>query len=1156
MMLLIILVILLLVFLLQKYEKERSPAKESSHCVSRSLVPQSDNPYPLTSSSYQVKHQVFLSFRGEDVRLNFTSHLLKALKDTGINVFFDEETLERGKQLSQALSRAIAASNISIIILSLDYASSKSCLAELSDIMDYKRTQGHTVLPIFYHVDPSHVRNLGGSFKTSFDDHESKRLRQVQRWKAAFVEVGKLKGWHIEGGKFDRPETEYIKDIVEYVIKMLMSSKSRHVYEELVGIGYQKDAISRLIEQEGSRVIGLWGMGGIGKTTLADAVYKEMSPNFESCWFLQNVSEKIKKQGKESLRNDLLSKLLNEKDIRIDTPLIGYPYQERLNNKKVLVVLDDVSHQDQITIMGVRHFGDGSKIIVTSRDRKVLENGEADQIYEVKKLNEIDSLQLFSTCAFKQSNPDADFRDLSIRFVEYTQYNPLALKVLGSQLYKRSREYWKSEMDKLKEYGQPEISNILKRSFDGLDEQEKNIFLDIAIFLKGELKENVEKILSSCYNGAKSSIRNLIDKCLLDITPLPISLRDILEIRSKFPKRKAEEMLIASFPDRGALDDRRNSLLDEIPRCISMHDMLELMGKDIVHQESRAPGMRSRLWNPNEVKQVLKNNKGTEFIEGIKLDMSQIDKLRLCSSVFENMFNLKYIHFYFPPFIGKQRKKKLHVDQIGDVSLPDELRLLCWEYYPFRSLSSSFDPKNLVVLKLPHGDMEQLWNEDDHQDLINLRKIVLSNCKNLKKIPNLLGAINLEILCFNGCNSLVELPGFSDLASLKTLQLHGCYNLTKFPELPNDVSFLDLAETGIEEVPDSIEHIAGLETLLLAKSKINNVSCNISKLECLRYLDFSHCLVAEFPEILRRPELERAEGATYAFSLSLDFPLPDWRKVPVVHVPPKILKFKSLEYLKMDHCESLKLLSELPPYLRYLDAHGCKSLEKVSFTDRNQDQYELYSFYGKDEFFMIFSDCFSLNQVSIKNIEANAMQKIESLVKKWRCKYDYGPKSLFCCFPGSEISASKFEYQRMNSSLKLQITPNEFSGSRFLSFAICLVVDLKYCHKYNKDLRCICEYQLTAFDGCYEKFECEWGYKLDFELHRKYMGDHVLILFSDKMIKKDDDYVEASFEFYINKCYYKGDAEVDDIKVKKCGVHVYYVAENNKGPISPYTMQM
>ncbi|XP_052876554.1 disease resistance-like protein DSC1 isoform X3 [Gossypium arboreum] len=509
-----------------------------------------------------------------------------------------------------------------------------------------------------------------------------------------------------------RPEAGYIEEIVKKVIEKLRSSRSRHVSEELVGIDYQKDAILRLIEKKGSRVIGLWEMDGIGKTTLAEAVYEEMSQNFESRCFLQNVCEKIQTHGKEILRNDLLSKLLNEKDIKIDTPSIGYPHQERLNNKKVLVVLDDVSHQDQIAIMGVKHFGDGSKIIVTSRDRTVLDNG-ADETYEVKNLKEIDSLQLFSICAFKQFNPDADYRDLSIKFVEYTQYNPLALKVLGCQLYNKGRVYWESEMDKLKEYIELDIYKVLKTSFDGLDEQEKNIFLDIAIFFKGEPKENVEKILSNCYNGAESSIRNLIDKCLLNITPLPISLRDMLEIRSKFLKRKAEE--IASSPSRGALDDRRSSFLDEIPQCITMHDMVELMGKDIVRKEFRVPRKRSRLWNPNEVKQVLKYNKGTEWIIGIKLDMSQIGKLQLCSSVFEKMLNLKYIYFYFPPFIGKQRKTKLYADQVGDVSLPDELRLFCWEYYPFKSLSLSFDPKNLVVLKLPHGDIEQLWNEDDDQ---------------------------------------------------------------------------------------------------------------------------------------------------------------------------------------------------------------------------------------------------------------------------------------------------------------------------------------------------------------------------------------------------------------------------------------------------------
>ncbi|XP_038992039.1 disease resistance protein RPV1-like isoform X1 [Hibiscus syriacus] len=138
-------------------------------------------------SSGPMKHQVFLGFRGEDTRLSFTGHILQALKATGMNIF-DEEKLEEGEQLSQA----IAASSLSLIVLSNDYASSKSCLAELSDIMDRKDTRGH------------------------IEQHESKGLDQVNRWKAAFSGVGKLKGWHIEGGKFDRPETEYIKNIIMY----------------------------------------------------------------------------------------------------------------------------------------------------------------------------------------------------------------------------------------------------------------------------------------------------------------------------------------------------------------------------------------------------------------------------------------------------------------------------------------------------------------------------------------------------------------------------------------------------------------------------------------------------------------------------------------------------------------------------------------------------------------------------------------------------------------------------------------------------------------------------------------------------------------------------------------------------------------------------
>ncbi|KAB2010816.1 hypothetical protein ES319_D10G269600v1 [Gossypium barbadense] len=176
-----------------------------------------------SSSSTLMKYHVFLSFRGEDTRLNFTTHLLQALKDEGLDVFFDEEKLERGDQLSQALSRAIAVSNISIIVLSADYASSKSCLVELSDIMDRYSVGQHTVRPIFYHVNPSDVVKIDGSFKKSFDEHKTKRsVDEVKQWETAFAEVGKLQGWHIDGSRSDGPETQYIKDIVAYVMQKLM----------------------------------------------------------------------------------------------------------------------------------------------------------------------------------------------------------------------------------------------------------------------------------------------------------------------------------------------------------------------------------------------------------------------------------------------------------------------------------------------------------------------------------------------------------------------------------------------------------------------------------------------------------------------------------------------------------------------------------------------------------------------------------------------------------------------------------------------------------------------------------------------------------------------------------------------------------------------
>ncbi|KAK8508361.1 hypothetical protein V6N12_019540 [Hibiscus sabdariffa] len=544
--------------------------------------------------------------------------------------------------------------------------------------------------------------------------------------------------------------------------------------------------------------------------------------------------------------------------------------------------------------------------------------------------------------------------------------------------------------------------------------------------------------------------------------------------------------------------------------------------------------------------------------------MTQIDNLQLCSTVFEKMHNLKYIHFGVPWHLRDVWEEKLLAGGVENIFLPEVLRYLSWDYYPFRSLSS-FNPKNLVILKLYYGNIEELWNEDDHLEFVNLRRIDLSYCKNLRKIPILLRAIKLEKLHLEGCGSLIELPCLDHLSSLYQFwYLKKCYNLNKFPELPNHMVLLNMEKTGIEEVPDSIEHLVELETLCLRNSRVKYVSSNISKLEFLHHLDLSYCPITELPEIPRRlTELYLSGTQIVDVTLSshslknlqyLDMTNSSIQKLQCnisgsIEIP--ILRSKVLGSLVMAHCERLKLLSELPPYLGLLDAHGCTSLENVSFMDQNLYRYHS-SVEGDDDdaydvFFLLFSNCFSLNQDSVDNIEANTILNIGSLAKTWASIYDSDCATeciprLVCCFPGNRISANKFEHRTVNSSINLEVDSNGCSRSRFLGFAVCLVADLTPCHDFFK-LKYICEYQLTAAGGGgYKDFQIELYYSLKEESDRECKGDHVLILSSIEMVTKDENYVEASFKFYIRSYENSVDeTEFDDIEVKKCGVHVFYV---------------
>jgi len=155
-----------------------------------SVVSSSSNSCSMLSTK---KYDVFISYRGEDTRRNFTSHLYEALMQKEVETYKDEH-IEKGDEISPALIKAIEDSHVSIVVFSENYASSKWCLCELIKILDCKKSLAQIVIPVFYNIDPSHVRKQTGSYEQTFVKHEGEP--NCNKWKAALTEAANLAGWN------------------------------------------------------------------------------------------------------------------------------------------------------------------------------------------------------------------------------------------------------------------------------------------------------------------------------------------------------------------------------------------------------------------------------------------------------------------------------------------------------------------------------------------------------------------------------------------------------------------------------------------------------------------------------------------------------------------------------------------------------------------------------------------------------------------------------------------------------------------------------------------------------------------------------------------------------------------------------------------------
>ena len=375
-----------------------------------------------------------------------------------------------------------------------------------------------------------------------------------------------------------RSEIEDIKDIVGKISLNLKYDAFQYITKDLVGI------YSRMVELEsclvvGSndvRFIGIWGMGGMGKTTLARVVYYMVSKKFEACSFIENVREKSEKDGLLFLQQKLIYDILMETNLKIKDEYDGaLKIMNKVHHKRILLVLDDVDKLKQLKMLAGEHhwFGPGSRIIITTRDKHVLEACGVDEIYEFQGLNYKDALQLFCLKAFKKEHVPNDYLELSKDFIKYAAGLPLALEVLGSFLFGKSTTEWKSALERLKEYPNTEILHVLQISFNGLHYTEKEIFLHIACFFNHDMKDHVVEILDSLGLYPNVGLKELSNKSLLKIM---------------------------------------------YNNVVWMHDLLEEMGKNIVRQDyPDDPGKHSRLWRFKDIDNVLKQNKVRGYLENL-----------------------------------------------------------------------------------------------------------------------------------------------------------------------------------------------------------------------------------------------------------------------------------------------------------------------------------------------------------------------------------------------------------------------------------------------------------------------------------------------------------------------------------------------------------
>ncbi|XP_060671822.1 disease resistance protein RUN1-like, partial [Ziziphus jujuba] len=942
-----------------------------------------------------LEYDVFLSFdTGDDTVMNFTNYLYKTLRRKRILTFKleNEDQCDKGKDVPPKLLQAMKNSRLFIIILSTNYVASSRCLDQLVHILECGGTSvTRKVFPIFYNVDSSMFQRQINSYEKAFAKHNPEK---VERWRSSLAEVCNLpEKWDLNNGH----EKEFITDIVGKITRKL--TKGPKIPKgKFVGIDSRVQELLSILDTsvKDVRIIGIWGMPGVGKTTVARFIYEKIYDQYEACCFLANVRELSKRSYLDYLQKELVEKITK---IIINDLQHGKQSSQHFCKVKCLIVLDDVNELEQLDLLNGKAdwVGVGSRIIITTRDAHLLNPKRVNKIYTCKGLNLAEAMQLLKFHAFRPKQPFDGYEMICNRFLEYANGNPLTLKVLGSLLHGKHIMEWEDALHRIYEYPNRDILSVLRSSYDSLAEILKETFLDIACFFNGKKVDRVLEVLDCCGFPAKIGMAILIEKSLVTVS---------------------------------------NNIL-----CLPV--WVQQLGQQIVCEESPSkPGEQSRLWEHEDIDRVMTNNWGTKKIEAMVLEQPQamvLEQPQLqCTwwkpQAFARMYNLRLLSIRCNVNLPK-----------GLDCLPNNLRFLKWREYPFKSLPSNFYPSELVELNMSHGQIERLWRKkkvfsdlklirlSHSQNLIktpnfgwfpNLDRLVLEGCRNLVEVHPSIGILTkLRLLNLKDCSSLRSLPDFISMESLEICVLSGCSSLEKIPYVVGNMGnlsqfYLDGCGTTTKNQSKTIFQYLG-DPLFNSRNR-NNLECLLSNIPNVTKLCLRNC--------------DLLEGAIpREINCLTSLQVLDVGRNKFISLPDSISQLAKLKFLGLAHCNLLQTMPALPPSIEYVEARDCSSLVTLSNAFKEITCTDLA---------LSFINCYKLKQnQDIKSLMVTLLKAyLQSLLKIQNQELSHLVGHFDIVIPGSAVP-EWFRHQNMGPLVRIKL-PKKWRNNNWIGFVFCVVFDV------------------------------------------------------------------------------------------------------------------